>query len=493
MLRAAAALWLVLVCLGGWSSAQAQATDECAICPMGSPGSGWWSTQMSSKAHGPYSGGWSCRMARLVACEGKGTGDRCWVDFISGGVMSATEAVVKAMPKILTCGQVDCPSGGIGGPIAIAFIAAIMLTMVIRMGHAMTTAQPWTGHLQLILGAAVIMAIAIAMSLGLVEQIWSVVGQAVALGGEVGLAFREVGQTSLATKACGLGTPSGADSWGRVEEILKGMTMDMLDLAGVMVGVGVSFVPDLRNLFGGAVKFAWSMFTSADLGIILQITRFLIAMALIMYGVRMIAGFVVVLLEGVVMTGFAMALLPIGVWLAFWKGMRGALFHILGTILYTALLYAAAGITLTIGRLTMAVGMRIFVNSTAVDGYPVAQMNGLVGTGAGKCQGYANMVRIDDGTPLDVYKDFNHHLCLLSAPPGPDTAKYASKLIVDPEFSVMTWLPAAVILLAAGAVTVAVLKYTRVAATEVSGRSLSAAATQSAEALSKRLSPMKGM
>ena len=469
-----------------------EAAASCQVCSDERVFWSLWNSQVgdgsAESENRQYRGHWACSTARILSCDQQSS--HCWLDEIISTTVVATQALLEAVPPLVACGgtsKADCSGGaGLGGPITAAFLAAILITLTIRSAKAFLTSEPQTGMLTTITLLIVLVVVVALLGRGAAEDLWRMAGVVVAFASDVGLQIRDgVGQTSPAAEGCPIATVADPREagWPQAMAGMEGLVREMLDVAAIMVGVGMSFIPDLHSVIGGGMWSAvWKLLSQREFGFVVELLRLPIAIFIILYGLRIIASYAILILDAVVTLGVAVALSPVAVWLAFWKGTRGALGWCAGSLLYTGVLFVAAGVTVAAAKLIMTLGLRTFMALAYNRDYATA-WPGAGWTKAGQCYATPEGFR---GAPLNLYQDFAHHLCLISAPVH-EGSQYGSWLVMDAAQAFTHWLPGALVLLASGAVTVAVLRYTQSAATEISGRSMQTGAVEAAGGASARL------
>ena len=485
--RAATARGLVLasVAIIAWALAGAATAAQCELCQNSSSLLHLWnmnvqdqSTTSTSGTGQTEIGHFACYAARVIACDNAVAGTLaggCWIQKILETVGAAAKTVVTVVPRVLACAQTTpCTTGDLSGPLAIVMIALILLTVTIRAGEAFTKGEPWRGALPTMVTVMLVIAASVALQGDLIKDAWQLTGVALSMGAAMGVELRDVAASGFATPPAGGGiacetlattTPVG---WELLIEILVLLAREALDVVAVMVGIGLSFIPDLSGILATLMKMVKDLFT-LKIETLLEIARVVIVVIIVGQGLHLGTRFLLLLLEAVIEMSLAIALLPIAVWMMMWSRTRTVIKYVGTEVLYGAIVLAAAGLLLTVARAVMALGLRGFVSNIENTHW------GLLTADAVSRGCYSNWVR-GSSRPLDLYGDFSHHLCLLTLGPhevsinGADVTVYGSYLVGSITEGIGQWLPAVIMLVAAAAIATAIVGYAKVAAVELTGR-----------------------
>ena len=443
--------------------------EDCRVC---SADPGWKSLVSSSWADSDgEKGHTACWVAQFVACDEGGsaaTGD-CWLEKITGMLVEAMQSVVVVF------------SQAVGEHLMVLFVAVVMLAWLIQSGRAFIMQAGWNDVIMRLVMIGVVMGLATWLMKGGSIQIWQITGTVASAGLEVGLHIRETASAQAAASAgggnaaavsealaCSPISASGEVGWARVQEGMGELMREMLDVAAIIIGTGVSFLPDLKTLFKGFISLVLDTL-HLQFKQWIELVRLLITYLLVKGGIGIIIGYAVVLVEAVVIAGLSIALLPVTIWLALFRSTRDSLVYCVGSLIYVMVVLMAAGVTVMIARLSVGIGMRIAVRMIENDQYWIDSGRNPEAYG---CLSQTQLL----SKPFDMYGDFEHHLCLMMVPEW--NGMYASAISMTGGNGVTMWLPSFIALFASAAVAGAVLGYTQTVAGELSGHSRSAGAAQ---------------
>ena len=451
---AAAGLGAVLLALAWAGPAAAQGGASCDVCKNAIEITELFTavTDASAATRGHY----ACTVARWLACD---EGGLCWISNLMEYLLRGIEAVVMRVPQL------------IGEYISIMFMAAILLIMTLQWGYAFVAQAGWNDAVERLVVTAAVAVVAVWLQTGGTEAVWRLAGVTNAATVSIGLGIREATTEAAVFKdatagGTGMRRTVGCEEidvadkelgWPQAREGIRGLVRDVSDVAAIAVGVGLTFLPDLRAFFSGLTEI--SMETLHQLGnVVFEAGRVLVAYILIRMALGIFVAYVGALVEGLVIAGIAIALLPIVIWMVLWKATREGVMWCLGSIMYCAMLLLAAGITVMIARLAVAVGMNVLAKmSWNKDYVGVDIVNyGCVADPTTQLKG------------VDLYRDFSQHVCAVSLPLR--GGEYASALSGPMLENMAHWLPGFIMVMAGLTLATAVLNYTKTAAGEITGQ-----------------------
>lgn len=437
MRSATAGALLAALCL----AAPAEAAEECTLCTVAHAGDTWDSRVAW----------YACDTARALTCAEDG---ECWITPILRMLIDTSRNVVAKAPAIIACSGGDCG----GGPsllfgvflIAAASMLAIHATQL-WWPNQQDPIWPWT-LLRIVVGTT----LAYALGAGSASTLHHAAGIVAGLGAAIGkhLPFSGGSATHCHAPAA---APAG---WDQVVAYANAMFLDVLDLGGALITIGITLLPDIGGIF--------TLFSDAAKGLgsgnlegIAEFLRFLFAFSLIMSAATLIALFMLTLIEAIMTTSLAFALSPLIALLWIWRSMRGAAHAALAATVYTALVIAIAALVL---QLTFALTERAVVSfATAIENPDYA--------GASGC------------SPGDtLHSAVAYYVCLTGAEPDAE-GDPATRI----QANIAGWLPAVIVLMVTVILATALLRYAAGAASELTGHQPGTSLASSALAQAKQL------
>ena len=507
-----AALMLALA-LGGQS---AKAGDECSICDLPDKRPDVekiGETVINTPALLAYE---SCRAAKTISCDGVGEGE-CWVNPVLGAVVTQAKQAATRLPKLLSCGTMaeNCP--GIS-PLIWIFLSAAALTLVVDAGRALVSHYSrWTDVMTRAMKIAIVTIVIVwagtakySSREGLGPTMWQWTGNAVAMGGLIG---RYIG-IGIQENANPSGTKSSArcsslvdsktwagphsqsattlESWKGVLRVSDVSISEAADMGAILTGVAITLVPNFTETAGAIAKTVGSIVTF-DFRSMMEILRVMFAVTLAGTAITIILTVAFMILEAVVIAGITIGLLPIIACMWMWEQTKSASKQALAALMYAVMSLTVLGVTLEVTYLAVERTVSLFTSMTLDPHYPQAN----VVSALSACD-----IRIDavefpsDGTPQvnaqSMYEAYKVYLCLHEAPPAEvtitdlETSQGKKENQVPYEMSgeeenvyivpasrvggeIIGWLPAFIILVGAGVIANAVMRYASAGASELSG------------------------
>ena len=362
----------------------------CSFCPEGSDASPedegtftdyhhfWWQEDASKKpwlyTRSPWGvkskgdksarrrGYESCRLATRISCPNR-PGSKCWATRPFEAGMQGLQKIGEGVPAWLVCGALDCGAGSarwtpITGLLTVVFAVAL----AVLAGRVLLERRD-VGTVMVFL-ATVLLANVAAQSLGRGggATLWTTLGQITNLGGAMGTAILENAMPYRDRLCHQHHSANDAGNWGAWVQARRAMELYMrysLDVTSSAVGVARSLLPE--DVLGGVLSLFGAAKTATTDGgrgwlELLQITKFMFAMAVGMAAITAVVNTLVLILETVMTATLSIALLPLTILLGVFKATRGGLRATINQLLAVVVTLTILGATTTIAIALTAIG-----------------------------------------------------------------------------------------------------------------------------------------
>jgi len=378
---------------------------------------------------------WACYAVSTIACD---TEDTCWIDTTIDLIVSVSRTIVQHGPPLLACAGHDCAAGP-SLMLGIFYIAAAILLGLHALHYWFPREKPVDWHytlVRILIGGT----LAYVLGAGFAQTLWTIAGAVLSLGAIFG---NEI-LVSTATVSCNAPAPTTDIGWSTTLAITNALFRHVVDIAAVLTGIAITLIPDIGAVFEAYGRIAAGIATM-NLEPVFEVLRFMFAFVLLMSAVTIITLFFFTIIEALVTTSITFALSPLIAVLWIWTGMRSAAHAALAAVLYTTVMLAIIGITLTITHRTVESSLAQFTTHILNPHYNAAE----------------NPCTDTAGT---LYQSMRRYMCLVDAPPDSDGD--AATLI---DSSITEWLPALLVILLTTILAAAILKYASTAASELTG------------------------
>ena len=504
-------------------SGPVQANNACSICTLPPKPPETDSTIENVVATPEVMTYWACKAAKDISCDMDD--GKCWAGPILGRVIEQAGDVANQTPRLLACGQIK--SCDTMSPLMWIFLTAAALTLVVDAGRALVTHYSrWTDVTARGLKIGIVTAIllwaqtaSVERTEGLGPTMWQWTGNAVAMGGmigrQIGVGIQDSagGGSSESSARCSsiikeadwvgvAGSPRvekanirGLTSWSGVARVSDIAISEAADMGAILTGVAITLIPSFSHTAAIYAKMAASMVTF-DFSAMMEILRVMFAVTLAGTAITIMLSVAFMILEAVVIAGITVGLLPIIATMWIWEQTRSASKQALAALLYAVTSLTVLGVTLEITYLAVERSIGLFTAMMIDPYYPAAtaaselRKCGL-DSGAVTFRGSAGN-RKAKVTTASMYDAYKVYLCLHKAEPTTvkindvEVAKrkkenqFAYKAAPEGESvyivaptrvtsEVVGWLPALIILVGAGVIANAVMRYASAGASELSG------------------------
>ena len=405
----------------------APAADECSLCtpPVADTATAGSDLTLAQ---------WACEAVRTIACD---TTDACWIDTILNLVVATSRSVVEHGPPLLACRHAECANGP-SALLGIFYAAAAILLALHALHYWFPRSKPVDWHytlIRIVIGGT----LAYLMGAGLAHILWTAAGTAIAIGALFG---NEI-LTSTANVTCNpVDSSVTALGWDATIAVTNALFRNAIDIAATLTGIAMTLLPDLGTLLESYGRMTAGLATM-NLEPVFDVLRFMFAFVLLMSAVTIITLFAFTILEALITTSITFALAPLIAVLWIWTGLRTAAHAALSAVLYTALMLAITGITLSIAHRATEASLVQFTQEITNPNYE------------------------DDhcpGGPGTLYQSMHYYMCLVNAP---DDAQGDPPTLI--ESSITQWLPALLTIILTTIIAAAVLRYATAAASEITG------------------------
>ena len=390
---------------------------------------------------------WACQVARIITCDDQS--DACWIAHITDLVLRTSDAAVAIIPSHLVCQNGQCPNA----PSLLfgVFMIAMAITLMVSAARSWTQPDSLLQWPMTLLRSIIAIGIAYVLGFGFAYDLWNLSGRIVSIGALTGQALNF---TSAQTTLCNVPQiQASAGGWPTVTAILDSMVRNIIDLAGVLIGIGISILPGP----GAAVQVPTEMLINAvtlnfDMEIFLGLLRFLFAFTLMGAAVSFIIIFLFALYEAIILLALTLALSPLIAWLWNWRALRSSAYAALNAVLYASIVFATANITLQISYVIIELSLAQFAIQIKNPNYTPLALDP-----------YAPYVTCLLPRSPSLYHSYEYYLCLNDLPQ--QSGEYAT--LIDNNIS--QWLPAILLIIATAIIASAVLRYASAAASELTG------------------------
>lgn len=287
--------------------------------------------------------------------------------------------------------------------------------------------------------------------------------------------------------------------WSGVHRMADVYLSEAADMGAILSGVALTLIPDLQGTLGAYNDMVNGLVTG-ELGPMLEVLRIMFSVTLIGTAALVVLTVAFQVLESIIIAGITIALSPIIAAMWIWEQTRSATRQALGAILYATMSLGVLGITLEVAYIAVEKSVTLFTSMTLDPKYPQDKLVKVIsnpashGTEPG-CGLRADLVSTDGADvvlkPRNMYEAYQVYLCIITAPgveidvTGTMTPEergqwrnwryYQSRRVTRTVTAtrvhshVIGWLPAFVILIGAGIIASAIVRYAAAGASELSG------------------------
>lgn len=460
------ALLLAAAVALGWSAPEAQARDECQACAgyqTRAPDTDEGTTRSTQEA--AY---FACKVMTSISCRGAGgthTADSCWVAVLRDTVRAGAAAAANHMTRVLSDAVILT---------MLAVLAA--LTLVVDAGKMAASPKASLGESPIV-GRLVRIALAVAVMVvcaeGYDKTLFRKAGEAATAGALMGRAAGVqlhglyTGEPSSAT--CVKMADGGVDAWQLIgwtglNRAVTVLLSHAIDLAAVMTGLAWTFLPN----FGDMVEAHAAVWAEGNFRAIFEVMKIIFAITLVGTGLTLALTITFQALEAIMVLGIAVGITPVLGWAAVWQGTRKVPVQILSAVLYACLSLGFLSVTLEASYRTMEMAMSLFAGGVANEDY--ADRPAIYGCGFIYREGMGGSKRFEP-TRADMMGIFDSYMCLMELPdleivvdgtPERSKASHSAGSVAD-------WITPMLILIGAGIIVTALMRYANAAASELTG------------------------